>query len=45
MKRNEVIDILNFRHACKEFDTSKKIDSQDLRVILVNLAVTLSHKK
>ena len=34
MKRNEVIDILNFRHACKEFDKSKKIDSQDLRVIL-----------
>ena len=34
MKRNEVIDILNFRPACKEFDTSKKIDSQYLKVIL-----------
>ena len=34
MERNEVLNILNFRHACKEFDTNKKIDSQDLKVIL-----------
>ncbi|MBQ6631892.1 MAG: nitroreductase family protein, partial [Romboutsia sp.] len=34
MKRNEVMDILNFRHACKEFDVNKTIDSQDLKVIL-----------
>ena len=34
MERNEVLNILNFRHACKEFDTNKKIDWQDLKVIL-----------
>ena len=34
MNRNEVLDILNFRHACKEFDSTKKIISEDLEVIL-----------
>ena len=34
MNRNEVIDILNFRHACKEFDVNKTIDCDDLKVIL-----------
>ncbi len=34
MKRNEVIDILNFRHACKEFDPNKKISPEDLEVII-----------
>ena len=34
MNRNEVINILNFRHACKEFDSTKKISSEDLEVIL-----------
>ena len=34
MNRNEVLSILNFRHACKEFDSSKKINSEDLEVIL-----------
>lgn len=34
MNRNEVIDVLNFRHACKEFDTDKKISDNDFEVIL-----------
>lgn len=34
MNRNEVIDILNFRHACKEFDSNKKITDEDFKVIL-----------
>ena len=34
MERNEVLDILNFRHACKEFDPNKKINSEDLKVII-----------
>ena len=34
MNINEVINILNFRHACKEFDSTKKISSEDLEVIL-----------
>lgn len=34
MNRNEVINILNFRHACKEFDPNKKITSEDFNVIL-----------
>ena len=34
MNRNEVMDILNFRHACKEFDVNKTIDCDDLKVIL-----------
>ena len=33
MNRNEVMDILNFRHACKEFDVNKTIDCDDLKVI------------
>lgn len=34
MNRKEVIDVLNFRHACKEFDTEKKISADDFDVIL-----------
>lgn len=34
MNRNEVIDILNFRYACKEFDSNKKITDEDFKVIL-----------
>ena len=34
MNRNEVIDVLNFRHACKEFDSTKKINDEDFNVIL-----------
>ena len=34
MNRNEVLDILNFRHACQEFDSTKKISSEDLEVII-----------
>lgn len=34
MNRNEVMDVLNFRHACKEFDTQKKISENDFEVIL-----------
>uniref|UniRef100_UPI0005A95C7C nitroreductase family protein n=1 Tax=Faecalimicrobium dakarense TaxID=1301100 RepID=UPI0005A95C7C len=34
MNRNEVINILNFRHACKEFNPAKKISAEDLNVIL-----------
>ena len=34
MNKNEIIDILNFRHACKEFDASKKITEADFEVIL-----------
>ncbi|MBC5996524.1 NAD(P)H-dependent oxidoreductase [Romboutsia ilealis] len=34
MNKNEVIDILNFRHACKEFDPNKKISSENLEVII-----------
>lgn len=34
MERNEVLEILNFRHACKEYDTSKKISPEDLNVII-----------
>ena len=34
MKRNEVMNILNFRHACKEFDVNKSIVLEDLKVIL-----------
>ena len=34
MKRNEAMNILNFRHACKEFDANKSIVSEDLKVIL-----------
>ena len=34
MNRNEVMDVLNFRHACKEFDARKKINDKDFNVIL-----------
>jgi nitroreductase len=34
MNRNEVIEVLNFRHACKEFDEKKKINDDDFKVIL-----------
>lgn len=34
MNKNEVMNILNFRHACKEFDSNKKITPEDLEVIL-----------
>ncbi len=34
MDRNEILNILNFRHACKEFDSSKKISSEDFNIIL-----------
>ena len=31
---NPVIDALNFRHACKKFDPSKKVNQKDLDLIL-----------
>ena len=34
MNTNEVMNVLNFRHACKEFDSNKKISSEDLNVII-----------
>lgn len=34
MNREEVLEVLNFRHACKEFDPNKKISSEDFEVIL-----------
>ena len=34
MDRNEVLNVLNFRHACKEFDAEKKISNENLEVIL-----------
>lgn len=34
MNRNEVMNVLNFRHACKKFDINKKIDRKDLEVII-----------
>lgn len=34
MNRNEIIDVLNFRHSCKEFDINKKISEADFEVIL-----------
>ena len=34
MNRSEVMDVLNFRHACKEFNPAKKISSEDLEVII-----------
>ena len=42
MNRNEVLDILNFRHACKEFDSNKKISSEDLEVIIEGARLALS---
>ena len=32
--KKEIIDAFNFRHACKEFDPSKKISEQDFNLIL-----------
>lgn len=34
MKKNEIMDILQFRHSCKEFDANKKISQADFEVIL-----------
>ncbi|WP_297632743.1 NAD(P)H-dependent oxidoreductase [uncultured Clostridium sp.] len=34
MKKEEILEGLNFRHACKEFDKSKKIDEKDFEFIL-----------
>lgn len=34
MNRNEIMDVLNFRHACKEFNSTKKISDEDFKVIL-----------
>ncbi|RDY27064.1 NAD(P)H-dependent oxidoreductase [Romboutsia weinsteinii] len=34
MNTNEVMEVLNFRHACKEFDATKKIDDKELNVVL-----------
>jgi len=28
------LDIMNFRHACKEFDETKKISDEDIKEIL-----------
>lgn len=34
MNKKEILDVLNFRHACKEFDTNKKINKDEFEVIL-----------
>lgn len=34
MKKNEIIEAFNFRHACKEFDDSKKIGPEEFDFIL-----------
>lgn len=34
MNREDVLEILNFRHACKEFNLEKKISREDFEVIL-----------
>lgn len=34
MNHTEILDILNFRHACKEFDSNKKIADADFEIIL-----------
>lgn len=34
MNRNDIIEVLNFRHSCKEFDVNKKISEDDFKVIL-----------
>lgn len=34
MNKKEILDILNFRHACKEFDPNKKINKDEFEVIL-----------
>ena len=34
MDNKEILEALNFRHACKEFDPSKKIGENELNLIL-----------
>ena len=34
MNKKEILDVLNFRHACKEFDSNKKITQDEFEVIL-----------
>ncbi|MEN2258784.1 nitroreductase family protein [Paraclostridium benzoelyticum] len=34
MNKKEILDVLNFRHACKEFDSNKKITQGEFEVIL-----------
>ncbi|MGL5415449.1 MAG: NAD(P)H-dependent oxidoreductase [Clostridium sp.] len=34
MKKEEILEGLNFRHACKEFDKTKKISEEDFNFIL-----------
>ena len=34
MTHEQILEILNFRHACKEFDSSKKISDSDSEIIL-----------
>ncbi|WP_066893341.1 NAD(P)H-dependent oxidoreductase [Clostridium nigeriense] len=34
MNKKEILDALNFRYACKEFDKNKKIDAENLNIIL-----------
>lgn len=34
MNKNEIMDVLNFRHSCKEFHGNKKISETDFEVIL-----------
>jgi len=34
MIRNQVLDALHFRHACKEFDGERRIDAADFQLIL-----------
>ena len=34
MTHEKILEILNFRHACKEFDSSKKISDSDFEIIL-----------
>lgn len=34
MDRTEVLEVLNFRHSCKEFNSKRKISSEDFNIIL-----------
>ncbi|MGG7178536.1 NAD(P)H-dependent oxidoreductase [Clostridium paraputrificum] len=34
MNINEIMDVLNFRHSCKEFDVNRKISEDDFEAIL-----------
>ena len=36
MKRNEVMNILNFRHACKEFDVNTLDDLEEEGIMIVS---------